>query len=108
MAFSILVLSPHLANFFPKVAIFHFLRRIGYMMLFFIAFSAIKTKKDVYHCLGFFVFGVFARVVGFVAIAFSLLVGLGVLLLLLLAILFDPFFVWGFGAFGTGTAPLIF
>ena len=63
LAFSIFVLSPHLANFFPKVAILHFLRRIEYMILFFIAFSAIKSRKDVYHCLAFFVFGVFGVVV---------------------------------------------
>ncbi|MBL7159922.1 hypothetical protein ISS85_05575, partial [Candidatus Microgenomates bacterium] len=63
LVFSILVLGPHLANFFPKVAILHFLRRIEYMMLFFIAFSAIKTRKDVYHCLAFFILGVFGVVI---------------------------------------------
>ena len=63
LGFSILVLSPHLANFFPKVAILHFLRRIEYMMLFFIAFSAIKTRKDAYHCLAFFILGVFGVVI---------------------------------------------
>jgi len=58
LVFSIFVLSPHLANFFPKVAILHFLRRIEYMILFFVAFSTVKSRKDIYHYLAFFAFGV--------------------------------------------------
>lgn len=40
-------IAPHLANFFPNVAILNYLRRIEYMLLFFVAFSTIKTEKDV-------------------------------------------------------------
>jgi hypothetical protein len=39
----------HLANFFPNVAIFHYLRRIEYLGLFLVAFSTIKSKKDLIH-----------------------------------------------------------
>ena len=45
--YCIIVLSPHLANFFPHVALLHYLRRIEYMILFFVVFSTIKNLKDV-------------------------------------------------------------
>lgn len=38
--------APHLANFFPNVAILSYFRRIEYMVLFFIGFAAIKQEKD--------------------------------------------------------------
>lgn len=39
---------PHLSmEFFPSVAWLQYLRRIEYMILFFIAFSAVKSRKDI-------------------------------------------------------------
>ncbi len=40
--FSLIFLRVHLANFFPHLAILHYLRRIEYITLFFIAASTIK------------------------------------------------------------------
>ena len=51
LVFSIVFLSSKLPNFFPNVAIFHWLRRIEYLVIFLIAFSTIKSLKDVYHYL---------------------------------------------------------
>src|SRR5258708_22984804 len=47
LAFSLIFIAPHLANFFPKIAMLQYLRRIEYMILFFVAFATIKTKKDI-------------------------------------------------------------
>ena len=47
LLFSLLFLRVHLANFFPKVAVFHFFRRIEYMILFFVAASTVKDVKRV-------------------------------------------------------------
>ncbi|MEM4230338.1 MAG: O-antigen ligase family protein, partial [Candidatus Pacearchaeota archaeon] len=41
----VLILFPMLSNVFSNVAILSFLRRIEYMFLFFVGFSAIKDKK---------------------------------------------------------------
>ncbi len=48
---SITFFGPHLLNFFPKIAALEYLRRIEYMILFFVAFSTIKSVKDVWHYL---------------------------------------------------------
>src|SRR5262249_27767515 len=50
--FSLLFIAPHLANFFPKIAAFSLLRRVEYMMLFFVGFGSIRNKKDVLFYLG--------------------------------------------------------
>jgi len=47
LLYAIFVLRPHLANFFPNVAVLHYLRRIEYMILFFIAASTIKDLRIV-------------------------------------------------------------
>ncbi|HSD98660.1 MAG TPA: hypothetical protein VLB73_03100 [Patescibacteria group bacterium] len=39
--------GPHLVGFFPHLAILEYGRRIEYMILFFIAFSTIRSMKDV-------------------------------------------------------------
>ncbi|HMS22654.1 MAG TPA: hypothetical protein PKA38_02710 [Candidatus Levybacteria bacterium] len=44
---SIVFLAPHLANFFPHVAILSYLRRIEYMVLFFVGYAVIKEEKDI-------------------------------------------------------------
>lgn len=51
LVFTLLFTAPHLANFFPNVAAFHFIRRIEYFGLFIIAFSSVKSKKDLIHYL---------------------------------------------------------
>ena len=47
VVFSIIFIGPHLLNFFPHLAVLSYLRRIEYMILFFVAFSTIKSSKDV-------------------------------------------------------------
>lgn len=47
LLFSILFIGPHLANFFPKIAALQYARRIEYMILFFVGFSSVRTKKDI-------------------------------------------------------------
>lgn len=44
---------------FPHLGILHFLRRIEYMIPFFVAASVIKTKKDFFQMMGFYFFSVF-------------------------------------------------
>lgn len=58
LIFAVFILRPHLPNFFPWVAFLHFLRRIEYMILFFIVFSTVKSVKDVRDYLAFFFIGV--------------------------------------------------
>jgi hypothetical protein len=41
-------IAPTLTNFFPSVAWLQYLRRIEYMILFFIAFSSVRNIKDIY------------------------------------------------------------
>lgn len=41
----VLLIFPEIANVFPNVALLSFLRRIEYLSLFFVAFSAMKDKK---------------------------------------------------------------
>lgn len=47
LIYCLLVVAPHLANFYPKIAALQYLRRIEYMILFFIAFSSVKKQKDI-------------------------------------------------------------
>ncbi len=44
---SLIFIGPHLVGFFPHLAILEYGRRIEYMILFFIAFSTIKSQKDI-------------------------------------------------------------
>lgn len=44
--FSILFIGPKLIGYFPHLVILHFLRRIEYMMLFFMAFDVVSRKKS--------------------------------------------------------------
>jgi len=46
LVFSLIYIGPSFENFFPRVAILSYVRRIEYMILFFIAFSTIKSVKD--------------------------------------------------------------
>lgn len=76
LLFSLFFLKDQLANFFPNVAILHYLRRIEYMLPFFIAASTIKNLKDVKHylliisltLLGVIFYGFGQRYLGFPAI----------------------------------------
>lgn len=57
--FAIVFLRDKMANFFPNVAILHWLRRIEYMILFFVAASAVKNLKFINRyifavCIAFF------------------------------------------------------
>lgn len=45
LLFSLVFISRHLANFFPNVALLHYLRRLEYMVVFFLAFAAVGSKK---------------------------------------------------------------
>jgi len=47
LLFSLVFLRAHLANFFPHVAVLHYLRRIEYLIVFFIAASSIKNLERV-------------------------------------------------------------
>ncbi len=51
LIFSLVFLASHIPNFFPHVAFLHWLRRIEYIIVFFIAFSTIKNVKDIYYYL---------------------------------------------------------
>jgi hypothetical protein len=46
LVFSLVFIGPHLANFFPSIAVFYYIRHIEYLILFFVAFSTIKSFKD--------------------------------------------------------------
>ena len=46
LSYSLIFLAPHLANFFPSVAVLYYIRHIEYLILFFVAFSTIKSTKD--------------------------------------------------------------
>src|SRR5579872_3292186 len=47
LIFSLVFVGPHLVGFFPHLAILEYFRRIEYMVLFFVAFSTIRSYKDV-------------------------------------------------------------
>jgi hypothetical protein len=44
--FAIFFIFPYIANVFPNVAIFNFLRRVEYLSVFFLAYAAIKKQAD--------------------------------------------------------------
>jgi len=46
LIFSIIFIAPHLLNFFPSVAALYYIRHIEYLILFFVAFSTIRSVKD--------------------------------------------------------------
>lgn len=66
---SFIFIAPHLANFFPSVAVLSYLRRIEYMILFFIGFAAIRQEgmlKKLFWvlvsaCIIIFIYGVGQR-----------------------------------------------
>lgn len=45
--FSVAFIGPHLLHFFPHLAFLAYFRRIEYMILFFVAFSTVKSVKDI-------------------------------------------------------------
>ncbi len=47
LIYCLLFVASHLANFFPQIAAFEYLRRIEYMILFFAAFSSVKKRSDI-------------------------------------------------------------
>lgn len=44
--YSVLFIGPKLTGYFPHLVAFHFIRRIEYMMLFFVAFAAVLKRPD--------------------------------------------------------------
>ena len=72
---SVLLILPGLAGVFPNVALLSYLRRIEYMSLFFIAYSAVKDKQIVPYVIGVltitllfvFAYGVGQKFLGFPA-----------------------------------------
>lgn len=62
LVFSIIFIGPHLANYFPKLAALEYLRRIEYMILFFVGFSVVKTKEDLKEIVKFLFIGIAAIV----------------------------------------------
>lgn len=95
LIFSILFIGPHIVNFFPKIAALQYARRIEYMILFFVGFSAVKNKKDILHYI----------VILFTTITASILYGLGQRFYLILWHIFPKFFgqnPFCFPAFLTG------
>ncbi len=63
LVFSLVFLASGIPNFFPNVALLHYLRRIEYMIVFFIAFSTIKSLKDVRLYMSIFVITLFGVIV---------------------------------------------
>ena len=47
LVFSLLFIGPNLPNFFPSIAVLEYLRRIEYMVLFFIGFSSILSLESI-------------------------------------------------------------
>ena len=47
--YAIHFIFPYIANVFPNVAIFHYARKIEYMLVFFVAYSSMKSKRDVFY-----------------------------------------------------------
>ncbi len=67
LVFSLIFIGPHIANFFPKVAALYYLRHIEYLSLFFVAFSTVRSRKD----LRDYLIILSATVVAFSAYAFG-------------------------------------
>ncbi|MBU4016391.1 O-antigen ligase family protein, partial [Patescibacteria group bacterium] len=47
LIYSLIFIAPSLINFFPHIAILNYLRRIEYMILFFVAVSSVRSLKDI-------------------------------------------------------------
>lgn len=47
LIYSLIFIGPNLPGFFPHIALLNYLRRIEYMILFFIAVSSVKSVKDI-------------------------------------------------------------
>ncbi len=47
LIYSLIFIGPNLPGFFPHIAVLSYLRRIEYMILFFIAVSSVKSVKDI-------------------------------------------------------------
>lgn len=45
LIWSLLFIGPGLANYFPQIALLHWIRRIEYMTLFFIAYDAVRSDR---------------------------------------------------------------
>lgn len=45
--YSLAFIGPHLLNYFPHLAFLAYFRRIEYMILFFVAFSTVRSVKDI-------------------------------------------------------------
>ncbi|HVZ59062.1 MAG TPA: hypothetical protein VG935_04905, partial [Patescibacteria group bacterium] len=71
----VVFIFPHLANVFPSLAALNYLRRIEYLSVFFLAYSAIKNRKDINALIavltgtmiGVFIYGIGQRLWGFPA-----------------------------------------
>lgn len=49
--YGVIFIFPHIADVFPQVAAFHFFRRVEYLAVFFLAYNAVRDKKDVRYLL---------------------------------------------------------
>lgn len=47
LLFSIIFIGPTLYQFFPHIAALSFLRRVEYLILFFVAFTTVKSSRDI-------------------------------------------------------------
>lgn len=47
LIFSMIFIAPHIANYFASVAVLNYIRRIEYMVLFFVALSTVRNLKDI-------------------------------------------------------------
>lgn len=56
LVYSIIYISPLLLNYFPSIAALSYLRRIEYMILFFVAFSSVKNVDDLKDYLKILIF----------------------------------------------------
>lgn len=71
----IIFIFPKLVNVYPQLAVLSFLRRVEYLSVFFLAYSAIKNKKAINPIIitlsatlfGVFVYGIGQRLLGFPA-----------------------------------------
>lgn len=57
LVITILIIGPTVAHFFPTLAILSYLRRIEYMLLFFVGFAAVNNKKDFVLFIGALILG---------------------------------------------------
>lgn len=47
--FSLIFIVGHVPHIFSSLVVLHYMRRIEYMIVFFIAFNSVRSKKDLYH-----------------------------------------------------------